>query len=63
MREMILERPWVFTGVVVLVWILLWGSIEVFLFDGDLIGSIITGALSGLIFAIFYIVLGRQWEE
>ena len=63
MEEISLEHPWIFTGVVVVVWILLWIGIEVILFNDDVTGAVITGAASGLAFALLYIVLRRQTEK
>jgi len=63
MEEISLEHPWIFTGVVVVVWILLWIGIEVILFNDDVTGAVITGTASGLAFALLYIVLRRQTEK
>lgn len=60
MEHVDVRNPWVFTGVIILVWVLLWAGIEVLLFDDDLLGAVITGVLSGLAFAISYIILRRQ---
>jgi len=63
MEEISLEHPWIFMVVVVVVWILLWIGIEIILFDDSVTGAMITGAASGLAFALFYIVLRRQIEK
>lgn len=42
-----------FTAVVVFGWIRLWIGIEVILFDDDMMGAVLTGAASGLTFALF----------
>jgi hypothetical protein len=60
MIETGLKTPWVFTIGVVGVWILLWVGIEVLLFDDDVAGAVITGAASGLAFALFYRVVRRH---
>ena len=63
MEELSLQRPWSFTAIVVLVWVLLWIGIEVVLFNDGVTGAVLTGAASGLAFAGVYIVLRRRIEK
>ena len=62
MADNSLKNPWIFTVVVVVVWILVWGGVELLLFDDDPTGAVITGAVSGLAFALFYTIFRRQIE-
>lgn len=62
MGGLAVDNPWLFTGLSVVVWVLLWVGIEVLLFDGDMIGAAIPGAVAGLAFALFSIVLRRQFD-
>ncbi len=63
MENVSLDQPWTFTAAVMVVWVLLWTGIEVILFNDDVMGAVITGAVIGLAFAFFYIVLRRQIES
>lgn len=63
MVEFSLENPWIFTVLVIIVWVLLWGTLELFFFDVDLIGAVITGLLTGLVFGLFYIAVSSQMDE
>jgi hypothetical protein len=57
-----LERPWIFTVVVVLAWVLLWVGVEVLLFDDDLLAAVMAGVAGGLAFVLITIVLRRQTD-
>jgi uncharacterized MnhB-related membrane protein len=62
MAELELGNPWIFTVAVVVTWVLVWGITEVVFLDGDPTSAVITGAVSGLAFALFYVILSTQIE-
>ena len=48
-----LTNPWLYIPMNVVVWVLLWVSIDVLLSDGSVISAVIPGAAGGLAFGIF----------
>ena len=48
-----LTNPWLYIPMNVVVWVLLWVSIDVLLSDGSVISAAIPGAAGGLAFGIF----------
>lgn len=58
-----LENPWLFTLVVIVVWVVVWVSLELFVFQVDLIGAVIIGALTGLVMGMSYIAIRTRMEQ
>jgi hypothetical protein len=48
-----LTNPWLYIPMNVVVWVLLWVSIDMLLSDGSVISAVIPGAAGGLAFGIF----------
>jgi len=55
MTEYSLKNPWAFTSLVILVWVLVWGSIEFLIFGINLLNAVIMGSVIGLVFGLSYV--------
>jgi len=56
--ELRLENPWVFTAVNTVAWVLVWGTIQVVLFDGGVFTAVLQAGLAGVAFSALYLYLG-----
>ncbi|MFB6115542.1 MAG: hypothetical protein ABEK04_04545 [Candidatus Nanohalobium sp.] len=59
MVELDLENFWIFTAVTVVIWVAVYGAIEVFLLNGELLTGVIQGLIGGVIFATVYRYVNR----
>lgn len=57
------DPSWPFAVAAVAIWAAMWVSIELVLFDGDVLGAGLTGAFLGATFVAFYAVLRRAREQ
>jgi hypothetical protein len=52
-----MQNPWIFTTVNTVAWVLVWGAIQLFLFDGGLFEAVLQAGLAGIAFSILYLYL------
>ena len=52
-----MQNPWVFTTVNTVAWVLVWGAIQVALFDGGLFEAVLQAGLAGIVFSMLYLYL------
>jgi ABC-type thiamin/hydroxymethylpyrimidine transport system permease subunit len=57
------ENPWVLAVVMAIIGVVAFGLIEVVLFDGDLLGAVVRGFVSGLAFALVFTYIRRATSE
>ncbi len=55
MPELSLRNPWVFTTVNVVAWVLVWGTVQLLLFDDGLFEAVLQAGLAGIAFSILYL--------
>ena len=58
-----LENPWVYSAIMVVIWVVIWTVLGVFVFDEALGAAAITGAFGGLAFALVFQYLRRNEEN
>jgi len=58
-----LENPWVFTGLMTVIGMVVFGLIETVLFDGDLLSAVIQGLAGGFAFGVIYVYVQRNNGE
>ena len=63
MTSVDLENPWTFTGVMTVIWMVVFGLIEVVLFDLDLLSAVIQGSAGGAAFGVIYAYVQRTNGE
>lgn len=52
-----MRNPWVFTTVTTVTWVLVWGAIQLLLFDDGLFEAVLQAGLAGIAFSILYTYL------
>lgn len=52
-----LEKPVIWSVSTILVWVVIYGSLEMVLFDGDLASAAIQGLAGGIAFSLFYLYI------
>ncbi|MDS0257980.1 hypothetical protein NDI56_01000 [Haloarcula sp. S1CR25-12] len=57
MPELSMRNPWVFTTVTTVAWVLVWGAIQLLLFDGGLFEAVLQAGLAGIAFSVLYLYL------
>jgi hypothetical protein len=55
--DLTLRNPWVFTTVNTVAWVVVWGAIQLFLFDGGLFEAVLQAGLAGIAFSMLYLYL------
>ncbi len=50
-----MRNPWVFTTVNVVAWVLVWGAVQLLLFDGGLFEAVLQAGLAGIAFSVLYL--------
>lgn len=57
-----LENPWVFGAVVTAIWVVLFGTLEAVLFDGQLLRALLQGFAGGLAFSLISYYVRRDGD-
>lgn len=56
MSKLSLKNPWLFTVLVIFVWLILWATLEFVFFNVDLLAAVMLGGLTGLVLGLLYVV-------
>jgi len=54
------ENPWLFGGVVVGIWAVIWTALSVVVFDGSALGAAVQGVAGGGAFVATYLYVTRN---
>lgn len=57
MPDLSLQNPWVFTTVTTVAWVLVWGAIQLLLFEDGLFMAVLQAGLAGIVFSMLYLYL------
>jgi membrane associated rhomboid family serine protease len=57
------DNPWIFTGVTVAIWVLVFVAIQVVIFDNSLMSGAVQGFLGGLAYSIAVKIIQRFQEK
>jgi len=57
--ELSMRNPWMFTAVNTVVWALVWGAVQLLLFDGGVFMAVLQAGLAGIVFSALYLYLGN----